>query len=121
MESRDLIPIELVCEHYKVPVAFINSLQEFQLIELTVENNVFFIHKAQVKEVEKIARLHYDLEINIEGIDAIYNLLLKGKGFPKYKKEGVFGDLYITYQIKLPTKLSNKEKELIKQLQTQRS
>jgi len=46
---------------------------------------------------------------------------LKGKGFPKYKKEGVFGDLYITYQIKLPTKLSNKEKELIKQLQTQRS
>ena len=46
---------------------------------------------------------------------------LKGKGFPKYKKEGEFGDLYITYQIKLPTKLSNKEKELIKQLQTQRS
>ena len=46
---------------------------------------------------------------------------LKGKGFPKYKKEGEFGDLYITYQIKLPTKLSNKEKELIKQLQTIRS
>tara|TARA_R110002074_G_scaffold7628_4_gene32277 strand:- start:7040 stop:7927 length:888 start_codon:yes stop_codon:yes gene_type:complete len=46
---------------------------------------------------------------------------LKGKGFPKYKKEGEFGDLYIIYQIKLPTKLSNKEKELIKQLQTQRS
>ena len=46
---------------------------------------------------------------------------LKGKGFPKYKKEGEFGDLYIIYQIKLPTKLSNKERELIKQLQTQRS
>lgn len=45
---------------------------------------------------------------------------LKGKGFPKYKKEGEFGDLYITYQITLPTKLSNKEKELFKQLQTQR-
>lgn len=46
---------------------------------------------------------------------------LKGKGFPKYKKEDQFGDLYITYNIKLPNKLSNKEKELIKQLQTQRS
>lgn len=75
METRDLIPIQIVCKHYKVPVAFINKLQEFQLIELKVENNVFFIHKTQVKEVEKIARLHYDLEINIEGIDAIYNLL----------------------------------------------
>lgn len=42
---------------------------------------------------------------------------LKGKGFPKYKKEGQFGDLYITYQIKIPTHLSSKEKELIKELQ----
>ncbi|WP_298493639.1 J domain-containing protein [uncultured Algibacter sp.] len=42
---------------------------------------------------------------------------LKGKGFPKYKKEGQFGDLYITYQIKLPTKLSSEEKEQLKQLQ----
>ena len=42
---------------------------------------------------------------------------LKGKGFPKYKKAGQFGDLYITYQIKIPTKLSNQEKVLIEELQ----
>jgi curved DNA-binding protein len=41
---------------------------------------------------------------------------LKGKGFPVYKKEGQFGDLYITYQIKIPTNLSDKEKELYKEL-----
>jgi curved DNA-binding protein len=41
---------------------------------------------------------------------------LKGKGFPVYKKEGQFGDLYITYQIKLPTNLTSKEKELFKEL-----
>ena len=41
---------------------------------------------------------------------------LKGKGFPMYKKEGVFGDLYITFQIKTPTKLSSKEKELFSEL-----
>ena len=46
---------------------------------------------------------------------------LKGKGFPRYKKVDEFGDLYITYQIKLPTTLSDKEKELIKQLQTLRT
>jgi len=42
---------------------------------------------------------------------------LKGKGFTKYKKADQFGDLYITYQIKTPTKLTDKEKELFTELQ----
>jgi curved DNA-binding protein len=41
---------------------------------------------------------------------------LKGKGFPVYKKEGEFGDLIVTYNIKLPVNLSEKEKELFSQL-----
>ena len=41
---------------------------------------------------------------------------LKGKGFPKYKKDGQFGDLYVTYQVKTPTNLSLKEKELFTEL-----
>ena len=42
---------------------------------------------------------------------------LKGKGFPIYKKEGKFGDLIITYHIKIPTDLNEKEIELFKELQ----
>ena len=42
---------------------------------------------------------------------------LKNKGFTKYKKEDVFGDLFITFQIKIPKNLSLKEKELITELQ----
>jgi curved DNA-binding protein len=41
---------------------------------------------------------------------------LKGKGFPVYKKEGEAGDLFVTYQVMLPTNLSEKEKELFTQL-----
>lgn len=41
---------------------------------------------------------------------------LKGKGFPVYKTEGQFGDLYVTYQIKIPTNLSGKQKELFREL-----
>jgi curved DNA-binding protein len=41
---------------------------------------------------------------------------LKGKGFPVYKKEGQFGDLYITWNIKLPTNLTPKQKELFTEL-----
>lgn len=41
---------------------------------------------------------------------------LKGKGFPVYKKEGEFGDLFITYEVDIPTGLSEQEKELFRQL-----
>ncbi len=41
---------------------------------------------------------------------------LKGKGFPVYKKEGEFGDLYITYQVQIPTNITEKEKELFTEL-----
>lgn len=46
---------------------------------------------------------------------------LKGKGFPVYKKEGEFGDLYITFHVKLPTHLTSKEKELFSDLSKLRS
>lgn len=41
---------------------------------------------------------------------------LKGKGFPVYKKEGEFGDLYVTYAIAIPTQLSDQEKTLFTEL-----
>ncbi|MGN6180360.1 MAG: DnaJ C-terminal domain-containing protein, partial [Mucilaginibacter sp.] len=41
---------------------------------------------------------------------------LKGKGMPVYKKEGEFGDLYITYEIQLPTNLTDKQKQLFEEL-----
>jgi curved DNA-binding protein len=41
---------------------------------------------------------------------------LKGKGFPVYKKEGQFGDLYVTYNIKIPTNLSDKQRALFIEL-----
>ena len=44
---------------------------------------------------------------------------LKGKGFPIYKQEGSFGDLYVTYAIAIPTQLSDKERALFEQLAKQ--
>jgi curved DNA-binding protein len=41
---------------------------------------------------------------------------LKGKGFPVYKQEGSFGDLYVQWQIKLPTKLTDEQKDLFRQI-----
>ncbi len=41
---------------------------------------------------------------------------LKGKGFPVYKKENEFGDLYLTYTIEVPTHLTDEQKKLFEQL-----
>lgn len=67
-------------------------------------------------------------DVNIRTLDSSVNLKvkpetqngttvrLKGKGFPVYKKEGEFGDLYVTYNVKIPTNLTEKQKELFQQL-----
>ena len=41
---------------------------------------------------------------------------LKGKGFPVYKKDGSFGDLYVTYNVLIPQNLTPKQKELFTEL-----
>ena len=43
---------------------------------------------------------------------------LKGKGFPVYKKEGQFGDLIVTYSIEVPTNLTEKQKDLFREIQS---
>ncbi|TRZ43266.1 DnaJ C-terminal domain-containing protein [Robertkochia solimangrovi] len=42
---------------------------------------------------------------------------LKGKGFPVYKKEGSFGDLFVTYEVSLPGKLTPEQERLFRELE----
>lgn len=51
-----------------------------------------------------------------EGTQPDTTLRLKGKGFPVYKKDNQFGDLYIKWQVKIPTNLNTEQKELFEKL-----
>ena len=75
METKNLIPIQQFCTHYDVPVSFINELDEYGLIEIVQEQETKCIDHVQIRHIEKMMRLHFDLNINMEGIDAIHNLL----------------------------------------------
>lgn len=75
MDTKNLIPVQLVCKRYHIPVTFLNTLQDYELIEIIVEQNDFYVHTRQLKKVEKMMRLYFDLNINFEGLDAIYHLL----------------------------------------------
>ncbi|MBK7302619.1 MAG: chaperone modulator CbpM [Saprospiraceae bacterium] len=75
METNQLVLIEEFCVHYNIDFTFIDSLQEFGLVTLIVHDNGKYLSHDDVPEVEKMIRLHYELGINLEGIDVIYNLL----------------------------------------------
>ena len=56
---------------------FILCLEREGLIETETHNNITYLLQSQLNDMEMFARLHYDLKINIEGIDVIHNLLEK--------------------------------------------
>ena len=75
MKTDNLVRIEHFCEHNKVEFSFINSLQEFGLINVVVVDDSTYLPVDDLREIEKLVHLHYELGINIEGIDVISNLL----------------------------------------------
>jgi len=75
MENEHLISADEFCIHYNVEFSFINALQENGLIEMmTIEEN-YFIDENQLQKLEQYARWHYDLDVNLEGIEVIDQLL----------------------------------------------
>ncbi len=80
MQKRHLIPARELCVHHHVELSFIHSLGEYGLIEIIQEEEEEFVPETQLPELEKFFRLHYELDINLEGIDAITHLLQKVNG-----------------------------------------
>lgn len=75
MNKENLILIEHFCLHHGIDPAFIVALKEFDMIEILVLEEKQYFSAAQLAKIEKIIRLHHELEINLEGIDIIMNLL----------------------------------------------
>ena len=77
MDRENLISIQEFCVHYQVPETFINSLYDYELIEIITTENTQYVRITQIKNIEKLIRFHFELDINLEGIHAISNLLDK--------------------------------------------
>ena len=75
MTKEYLISITQFCTHHQVEVTFINTLKDYGLIELIDENDDYFVHQDQLPRLEKITRLHHEMDINLEGIEVIIRLL----------------------------------------------
>ena len=77
MARQDLILIETLCFHYKIEISFIKELENIGLIKTETFENSKFIHQDKISDLEKMIRLHNELNVNIEGIDIVFNLLQK--------------------------------------------
>jgi hypothetical protein len=71
------ISITTLCSQYEIELSFVNSLNQMGLIQIEVVEKDQCIHRDRISDLEKIIRLHYDLNVNLEGIDVVFNLLEK--------------------------------------------
>ena len=76
MQSADPIILDEFCASHQLEISFVRSLEEHGLIETIIVNETLCIPGDELSKLEQIIRLHQELNINPEGIDAI-NLLLK--------------------------------------------
>jgi hypothetical protein len=77
MKTDHLILLKTVSSHYQVELSFFNHLSEIGLIEIEIIEQSPYIREDQIKDIERIIRLHHELEVNPEGIDVVFNLLKK--------------------------------------------
>ena len=77
MDKDQLIPAKDFCIYHNVEYSFINSLEDSGLISITSVEQSAYISADEIQKLEKLIRLHYDLDINLEGIETIYYLLEK--------------------------------------------
>jgi len=75
MATHNLILIETLCLHYKIEVSFFDTLESIGLIEIKTIKENKYLYQDKIGDVEKMIRLHHELNINMEGIDIVFNLL----------------------------------------------
>lgn len=77
MDNEEIIPVTDFCTHYNVELSFIQSLHQSGLIEVIYQEEKLFLPLDDISHLEKLVRMHYEMDINLEGIETICHLLKK--------------------------------------------
>lgn len=77
MKTENLILLKTVCSNYQVELSFFTHLSEIGLIEIEIIEQSPYIREDKMNDIERMIRMHHELEVNPEGIDVVFNLLQK--------------------------------------------
>ena len=77
MQQENLILVSRYCSLHDLDQAFITELCRYELLEILTIKEEDYLDMNRIPELERMTRMHLDLGINIEGIEAIVNLLDK--------------------------------------------
>ncbi len=83
MTTQNLILIEELCVQYRIEFSFIDALDNIGLIKIETIDQNKFLNEDKISDLEKMIRLHHELNVNLEGIDIVFNLLQKEKELQK--------------------------------------
>lgn len=75
MQTENFISADEFCIYHNIEFSFIKNLEDFGLIEVKSFEDTGYIHEDELEKLERMLRLHNDLQINMEGIDTITHLL----------------------------------------------
>jgi chaperone modulatory protein CbpM len=75
MDSNNMVPAQEFCTHHSISYTFITGLQEAGLVEVVLVEEQAYLYTDQLAALEKLVRMHTELEINMEGVEAVAHLL----------------------------------------------
>ena len=77
MSTEKLILLSSLSNHYNLEMDFFMNLSEMNRLTIITINESQYVDEVTLYEVEKMIRLHQELNVNTEGIDIVFNLLEK--------------------------------------------
>ena len=77
MEREEFILVSHYCEQTSTPLDFIDTLCDYGFIKVQLFENETYVAPTTIVEIERVNRLHHELGINLEGIDALNHMLEK--------------------------------------------
>ena len=84
MAKENYILVSHYCKHAHIDDSFVQNLFEYGIVSFEEKEKELFIDEKDISEIERMFRLHKDLGINFEGLDALKQML---KRMQKLEKE----------------------------------
>lgn len=75
MDRQQWFPAEVFCTHHQVELSLVQAIGDYGLAEISTTEGQVLISDEGLADLERVLRLHDDLGINLEGIEAINFLL----------------------------------------------